>query len=126
MTQDEKGKTQATRGNQENSGISYDTHSTGGFQKTRKTDGNINVGTRRTNRPWQNSPLSILLGGIVERLLENQKQKLKETRECIERYEREEKNILTEIKKLEQLQALALSSNLAESLTNQPEPNEEE
>ena len=126
MTQYEKGETQTTRGNQKVGRHRDDSHCTGGIQETSSTIGNFNVGTSRTNRTRQDSPLSLLLGGIVERLLENQKQKLKETRECVEWYQREEKIIQDEIEKLEELQMLALSSGLTESLTSQPEQSEEE
>ena len=126
MTQHEKGKTQATRGNQEIGRHCDDSYSIKGIQETSGGNGDFNVGTGRTNRTRQDSPLNILLGGIVERLLENQKQKLKETRECVEWYQREEKIIQAEIEKLEQLQVIALSSDLTESLTNQSESSEEE
>ena len=111
MVSDEKSQTPSARGDQENSGVSDDTHSVGGISTVSPRDGNVNVGTCRTDWPWKDSSLGILLGGILEQLLESHRQRLNETRECVEWYLREEKKTLDQIQKLEQLQEMASSWN---------------
>ena len=76
---------------------------------------------------WGNiSQFADLLGGIIEQLLESERERIEEIEQCIESYSRERLKVLSRIEKLEELQAIALSSDLAESLVNQSESSEEE
>ncbi len=107
MVINEESETQASRGSQEVRRISYDPDSDRGMEIDLCSTGNLNVGIGRADWQGSDSYIPIVLGGIVEQLLENEIQRLAENQECIEWYEREKNKTQARIEKLKQLRDMA-------------------
>lgn len=103
----EEGKTSQARGTQEVGKLLHDTDSIGGMEGIGGTVRGLSLGTRGVNWEGDGTTVALLLGGIIEQLLENEKQRLTEVRECVEWYEREDNLIQARIQKLEKLQEVA-------------------
>lgn len=107
MVVNEESETQASRGSQEISRDLHDPDSDRGMEIDLSSTGNLNVGIGRTDWQGSNSYIPIVLGGIVEQLLESEIQRLAENQECIEWYEREKNKTQARIEKLKQLRDMA-------------------
>ncbi len=106
----EESKTPSARRTEEGSQLLHDSYSTGGMESIGGTVRGIGLGTGRTDWEGDDSTIPLLLGGIIEQLLENEKQRLSEVRECVEWYEREDGIVRSRIQKLEQLREVAQKS----------------
>ncbi len=106
----EESKAPSARGTEEGSQLFHDSDSTRGMESLSSTVRGIGLGTGRTDWEGDDSAIPFLLGGIIEQLLENEKQRLSEVRECVEWYEREDNVVRARIQKLEQLREVARKS----------------